>query len=104
VRKLLKTVEEFQTYVENNTGFIPNYGERYRYGETISTAFVESAVNQVVSKRMVKQQQMRWSPCGAHLLLQIRTWVLNEDLRATFRCWYPTFDADPRGHEARQVA
>jgi len=32
---------------------------------------VESAVNQVISKRMVKRQQMRWSPRGAHLLLQI---------------------------------
>jgi hypothetical protein len=50
-------------------GFVQNYGERYRYGETISTAFVESAVDQVISKRMVKQQQMPWSPRGAHLLL-----------------------------------
>jgi hypothetical protein len=28
-RKLLKAVEEFHTYIENNKGFIPNYGERY---------------------------------------------------------------------------
>jgi hypothetical protein len=26
---------------------------------------------------MVKKQQMRWTPRGAHLLLQIRTRVLN---------------------------
>jgi hypothetical protein len=26
----------------------------------------------VISKRMVKKQQMRWSPHGAHLLLQLR--------------------------------
>ena len=51
----------------------PNYGERYRGGEPISTAFAESAVNQVISNRMVKKQQMRWSPRGAHLLLQVRT-------------------------------
>src|SRR6266851_1116118 len=44
---------------------MPNYGERYRAGEAISGAFVESAVNQVVSKRMVKQQQMRWTSRGA---------------------------------------
>ena len=37
-------------------------GERHRAGEAISTAFTESAVNQVISKRMVKRQQMRWSP------------------------------------------
>src|SRR5688500_11847215 len=56
--KLTKTVREFHNYIEINRLFIPNYGERYRYGETISTAFVESTVNEVVSKRMVKQQQM----------------------------------------------
>ena len=52
----------FKTYVSNNRTFIPNYGERYRQGKPISTAFVESAVNQVVSRRFVKKQQMRW-PC-----------------------------------------
>ncbi len=68
---------------------IPNYGERWRSGEAISSAFVESAVNQVISKRMVKKQQMRWSKRGAHLLLQVRTKVLNEELRETFDRWYP---------------
>ena len=76
-RKLLKAVEEFHTYIKNNAGFIPNYGERYRQGKRISTGFVESTVNQVVSKRMVKKQQIQWSKRGAHLLLQIRTRVLN---------------------------
>jgi hypothetical protein len=44
-RKLLKAVAEFHTYIKNNAGFIPNYGERYRHGERISTGFVESTVN-----------------------------------------------------------
>jgi len=79
-RKLLKAVEEFSTYIQRNRGFIPNYGERYRHGETISTSFVESTVNQVISKRFVKKQQMRWTPRGAPLLLQTRTKVLNGDL------------------------
>jgi hypothetical protein len=90
-RKLLKAVEEFHTYITNNAGFIPNYGERYRHGERISTGFVESTVNQVVSKRMVKKQQMQWSKRGAHLLLQIRTRVLNGEWEDTFRTWYPGF-------------
>ena len=38
---------------------------------------------------MVKQQQMRWTQRGAHLLLQVRTQALNDDLRATFGRWYP---------------
>ena len=46
-------------------------------------------VNQVISKRMVKKQQMRWTPRGAHLLLQVRTRVLNDQLASDFRRWYP---------------
>jgi hypothetical protein len=88
-RKLLKTVREFGNYITANRSFIPNYGDRYRHGETISTAFVESTVNYVVSKRMVKKQQMRWTERGAHFLLQVRIQVLNEDLRKTFCRWYP---------------
>ena len=76
--KLGKAVREFGGYLTANASCIPNYGERRLAGETISTSFVESAVNQVISKRMVKKQQMRWSPRGAHLLLQIRTRVLND--------------------------
>ena len=64
IGKLCKAVQEFDTFIERNGGFIPNYGERYRNGERISTGFVESTVNQVVSKRMVKKQQMRWSHRG----------------------------------------
>jgi hypothetical protein len=90
-RKLLKAVEEFHTYIKNNKGFIPNYGERYHHGERISTGFVESTVNQVVSKRFCRKQQMAWTQRGAHLLLQIRTRVLNGDWEATFREWYPGF-------------
>lgn len=72
-RELLKTAAEFAGYIRVNVGSIPNYGERHRAGEIISTSFVESAVNQVINKRMVKRQQMRWTPKGAHLLRQIRT-------------------------------
>ncbi len=62
-----------------------------RYGETITTAFVESTVNQVMSKRIVKKQQMRWSQQGAHFLLQVRTRILNDELRDIFQKWYPNF-------------
>jgi hypothetical protein len=41
-RKLLKAVEEFHSYIDRNRAFIPNDGERYQYGERISTGFVES--------------------------------------------------------------
>lgn len=32
---------------------------------------------------------MRWTPLGAHLLLQVRTRELNGELRAAFERWYP---------------
>jgi len=60
-----------------------------RYGETISTAFVESTINWVVSKRMVKKQQMRWTKRGAHVLLRARTTTLNGELCDVFCDWYP---------------
>jgi hypothetical protein len=88
-RKLLKAVEEFHTYIENNQGFIPNYGERYRYGERISTGFVESTVNQVISKRFCKRQHMQWTKRGAHLPLQTLVKTLNQELGALFQRWYP---------------
>ena len=70
---------------------ITNYGERYRNGEAIATGFVESAVNQIISKRFVKKQQMRWTKRGTHLLLQVRVKVLNNELRESFSKWYPQF-------------
>jgi hypothetical protein len=63
-------LEEFVNYIDTNVAAIPNYADRHRRGEPIATGFVESAVNQVVSKRLVKKQQMRWTMAGAHWLLQ----------------------------------
>ena len=93
-RKLLKAVEEFHTYIENNKGFIPNYGERYRAGERICTGFVESTVNQVVRMRFCKRQQMQWGKRGAHLLLQTRVKTLNGELGAVFKRWYPALQLE----------
>ena len=94
-------MREFNGYTEANRPFIPNYGDRYHYGEAITTAFVESTVNEVVSKRMVKKQQMRWTKQGAHLLLQVRIQTLNDDLKDTFRRLYP---AMPRPETPVQLA
>jgi len=88
-KKLLKHIDELTTYIENNRHIIPNYGERWRYGEVIASSFVESTVNEVVTKRMVKKQQMQWSPKGAHYLLQARKATLNGDLTKQFDQWYP---------------
>jgi hypothetical protein len=90
-KPLAKAVEEFRTYIKNNGPLIPNYGERYRNGEAIATGFVESTVNQVVSKRFCKRQQMQWSKRGAHLL-QTRVKTLNGELGSLFKRWYPDME------------
>jgi hypothetical protein len=97
-KKVVDGLDDFRTYICNNREFIPNFGERRRQGETISTAFVGSTINQVVSRRFVKKQQMQWTLRGAHLLLQTRTRVLNEDLDDLFRRWYPI---SGRNHKRR---
>ena len=91
LRKLATTLGEFATYMTNNVGHIVSYGERFRAGERISTGFVESAVNQIVDKRFDKRQSMRWTPRGAHLLLQTRTRVLNGDRDQLIRRLCPAF-------------
>jgi len=93
-KQLLKAVEEFRTYITNNRHLIPNYGERYRNGEAIATGFVESTVNQVVSKRFCKKQQMQWTKRGAHLLLQTRVKTLNGELGEVFKRWYPDMQVE----------
>jgi hypothetical protein len=100
IAKLERGVAEFRGYIDANAGFIPNYGERHRQGEAIATGFVESTVNAVVSKRFAKRQQMQWTPKGAHLLLQVRTKVLNGELDGLFREWYPGFRPAPAEADA----
>lgn len=87
-------MEKFCTYIENNRHLIPNYGEGYRHGEPIATGFVESTVNQVVSKRFCKRQQMQWSKRGAHLLLQTCVKTLNHELGRVFKRWDPDLEVE----------
>src|SRR5271157_6177986 len=49
-----------------------------------------------------KKQQMQWTLRGAHLLLQSRTRVLNEDLDDLFRHWYPKFRSQPRRNQSER--
>jgi hypothetical protein len=62
-----------------------HYAARRRQGEPISTAFVESATNENVAKRMNKKQQMRLNRTTVQPILDIRTAVLNERLEDAFR-------------------
>jgi len=54
-----------------------DYGQRYRAGKPILTSRAEGTVNQLVNARMNKRRQMRWSPRGAHRVLQVRAALLD---------------------------
>jgi hypothetical protein len=94
--QLVKALSALRTSIVNNRHVIPNYGKRYRHGEAIATGFVESTVNEVVSRRFCKKQQMQWSKEGAHLLLQTRVRTLNGELGAIFKRWYPDMDIEAK--------
>jgi len=76
-RRLVARCAELRAYIENNEGALIDYGQRHRAGKPISTSRAEGTVNQLVSARMNKRRQMRWSPRGAHRVLQVRAAVLD---------------------------
>ncbi len=76
-KRLLARCTELQAYIETNEGALIDYGQRSRTGKPIPTSRAEGTVNQLVSARMNKRQQMRWSPQGAHQVLQVRAAVLD---------------------------
>src|ERR1700733_14983261 len=55
-----------------------------RREEAISTAIAESTVQWLLHRRMNAQQQMRWSPRGAHLMLKVRCAVMNGTLEQDY--------------------
>jgi hypothetical protein len=67
IGRLEHHADELLAYLARNQGALVHYAARRRNGEPISTAFVESAVNEIIAKRMNKKQQMRWKGNGAAL-------------------------------------
>jgi hypothetical protein len=78
-------------YLNANRDSLPNYGKRYRADRPISTAPAESAVNEVIAKRMVKKQQMRWNRHTVQPFLNVRAAVVNDTLEQDFRKWHRNF-------------
>ncbi len=76
-KRLVARCTELRDYIESNEGALINYGERYRAGKPISTSRAEGTVNQLVSARMNKRKQMRWSPRGDQRVLQVRAALLD---------------------------
>src|SRR5438105_15834577 len=91
IGKLRQPVAGLLGYLERNQAALVHYAARRRRGEPISTVFVESAVNEIVAKRLNKRQQMRWSRASVQPFLDVRTAVLNDTLEDAFRQRYPGF-------------
>ena len=81
-----------------------NYGARRRRGEPISTEYVESAVNEIISRRLIKKQQMRWNRWTVQPFLEVRVAVLNGTLEGAFQRNYPDFHPINRSNEAQAAA
>jgi hypothetical protein len=79
-RKVTRLLGDLETYVAGQSAIIIDYATARRCEEPISTAITESTVQWLLHRRMNAQQQMRWSPRGAHLMLKVRTAVMNGTL------------------------
>jgi hypothetical protein len=91
-------------YIEANADSMPNYGKRFRSGSRISTGFTESAVNEIIAKRMNKKQQMRWNRHTVQAFLDVRVHVLNRTLEDAFRHWHAGFRPLASGSQTAMAA
>jgi len=65
---------------------------------------VESAVGEIIAKRMNKKQQMRWTRATVQPFLDVRTAVLNGTLEDAFRSRHPGFRPAKDDHKATTAA
>ena len=89
--KVRQHVADLLAYLERNEAALVHYAARRRRGEPIATSFVESAVDEIISWRMSKAQQMRWSRATVQPFLGLRAAVLNDTLEPAFRRRHPGF-------------
>ena len=81
-----------ETYVSRQADLIIDYATAQRCDEPISTATTEGTVQWLLHRRMGTNQQMRWTPRGAHCMLKVRTAVANDTLaedHAAAERWAP---------------
>jgi hypothetical protein len=71
--KVVKLLRGLETYVAGQAELIIDYAAARLDGEPISMAPTESTVQWLLHRRMGANQQMRWSPRGAHMMLKVRS-------------------------------
>ncbi len=75
--KVVGVLSGLETYVSGQSELIIDYATARGTDEPVSTATTERTVQWLLHRRMGTNQQMRWSPRGAHLMLKVRTSVVN---------------------------
>jgi hypothetical protein len=75
--KVVGVLRGLETYVAGQVALIIDFATARHCEEPISTAPTESMVQWLLHRRMGANQQMRWSPRGAHLMLKVRTSLAN---------------------------
>ena len=80
--KVAALLRGLETYVSGQADLIIDYAAARRRDEPISTATTEGTVQWLLHRRMGANQQMRWSPRGAHRMLKVRSAVANGTLAA----------------------
>ena len=78
--KVGRLLGELEAYVCGQSDIIIDYATARRREQPTSTAVTESTVQWLLHRRMNAQQQMRWTPRGAHLMLKVRCAVMNGTL------------------------
>jgi hypothetical protein len=77
-KKLVRLLCALDIHVSGQSELIIDYATARRRDEPISTAPTEGTLQWLLHRWMAAQQQMRWSPRGAHLMLKVRTSVTND--------------------------
>jgi len=83
--KLAQALIALETYVSGLADLIIDYAPARLDDEPLPASPAEGAVQWLPHRRMGARQQTRWPPRGAHLMLRVRTAIVNG-----------TFDADHR--------
>jgi hypothetical protein len=100
-RRLWTALREIDRYLTSQSAWLVNYAERHRAGLPVGTSLTEGTANFLVNRRMNKSQQMRWSRCGADLLLQVRCAGFNGKLGSSFGQLFQA--VDPASYQFERI-
>ena len=104
IGKLRQHAADLLGCLERNAAALVRHAARRRRGEPIATAFVESAVDEIIAWRMRKAQQIRWGKPTLQPFLDVRTAVPNDTLEHAFRRRHPSFRPANDSHRLTAAA